>query len=152
MSKHIVSAKGGAMPAGGHTTRRAALGALAGALATPTITLFAAALPDPIFAAIERHKAAWAAVGAMTRAVDEVAAIREGREITQADWDASERGSAMEEHALNAILNTAPTTAPGMRAAIQYLVGYDDGRLPDNIGKFLVTLLKSPLFTADTRR
>jgi hypothetical protein len=116
------------------------------------MSVFAAALPDPIFAAIERHKPAWATVGALSPTVDDVAAMREGREITQADREASERASVMEEHALNALLNTTPTTAAGMRTAIQYLVGYDDGRLPDNIGRFMVTLLKSPLFTAHADR
>jgi hypothetical protein len=151
MSKRTVSAKGGAMPAEGHRTRRAALGALASALAIPKIGAMAA-LPDPIFAAIERHSAAWRAVERLSPAIDVVAAMREGREITQADWGASEHGSAMEEQALDTLLNTAPTTAAGVRAALQYLLGYDDGRLPDNIGQFLVTVLKSPLLIGDARR
>jgi hypothetical protein len=155
MSKRNVSAKGGAMPAEGPTTRRTALGVLAGAsaLAIPTMSLLAAAaLSDPIFAAIERHSAAWRVVERLSPTIDVVAAMREGREITQADCEASERGSAMEEQALNLLLNTAPTTAAGMRAAIQYLFCYDDGRLPDNIGQFLVTVLKSPLLIGDARR
>lgn len=151
MSKHIVSPKGGAMPAEGYKTRRAALGALASALVVPNVGAMPSSV-DPIFAAIERHRSTWAAVEAMAPIVDEVAAIREDREITQADWEASERGSAMEEQALNALLIIAPTTAAGMRAAIQCLVGYDDGRLPENIGQFLATLLKSPLFVGDARR
>jgi len=42
MSKRIVSAKGGAMSAEGQTTRRAALGALAGAgaISSPAIKLY----------------------------------------------------------------------------------------------------------------
>jgi hypothetical protein len=151
MSKRTVSAKGGAMAAGGHKTRRAALGALASALAIPKIAAMAA-LPDPIFAAIERHRSTWAAVEAMAPIVDEVAAMRKGRKVTQADWEASERASAMDEQALNLLLNTAPTTAAGMRAAIQYLFGYDDGRLPENIGQFLVSLLKSPFPIDDAGR
>jgi hypothetical protein len=60
MSNHTVSTKGGAMAAEGHKTRQAALRALAGAsaLALPTISAIADAPPDPIFVAIERHKAA----------------------------------------------------------------------------------------------
>ena len=81
------------MPVEGHTTRRAALGALASALVDPNVGTMPSSV-DRIFAAIERHKAAWAAVGAMTPAVDEVAAIREGREITQADWEAFEGANA----------------------------------------------------------
>jgi hypothetical protein len=60
MSNHAVSTKGGAMAAEGHKTRRSALRALAGAsaLAIPTISSIADAFSDPIFVAIERHKAA----------------------------------------------------------------------------------------------
>jgi hypothetical protein len=151
MSKRTVSAKGGAMPAGGHKTRRAALGALASALAIPRICA-TAALPDPIFVAIERHSAAWAIVATMAPAVDEVAAMRKGREVSQVDWDAYERASALDEAALDGLLTTPPTSFAGIRAAIEYLTGYDDGRLPDNIGQFLVSLLKSPLLVGDARR
>jgi hypothetical protein len=151
MSKRTVSAKGGATPAEGHRTRRAALGALASALAIPKIGAMAA-LPDPIFAAIERHSAAWAIVATMAPAVDEVAAMRKGREIAQVDWDAYERASALAEAALDSLLTMPPASFAGIRAAMEYLTGYDDGRLPDNIGQFLVTLLKSPLFVGDACR
>ncbi len=148
MSKRIVSAPGGAISAGGHATRRAALGALVGGAATvalPPISA-AAAPPDPILAAIERHRAAWAAVGALAPSVDDVAALRRGREITQVDWDGYERASAREQQALDELLTVAPATAAGLRAAVEHFVTFDDGRLPDDIGLFLATLLESPLF------
>ena len=74
MSNPTVSTKGGAMAAEGHKTRRAALRALAGAsaLALPTISAIADALPDPIFVAIERHKAACNASDATRFAMDDV--------------------------------------------------------------------------------
>jgi hypothetical protein len=75
MSKRYVSDEGGALPADGHKTRRAALGMLASALTIRKIGAMAAPA-DPIFAAIERHKAAWATVGALSPTVDEVAAMR----------------------------------------------------------------------------
>ncbi len=74
MSKRTASAKGGALPAEGHKSRRAALGVLAGALVIPQI----AATADPIFARIERHKVAWTAVGALSPDIDDVAAFEAG--------------------------------------------------------------------------
>ncbi len=145
MSKRTVSAKGGALPAEGYKTHRAALGALASALVIPKIAA-RAATADPIFAAIERHKTAWRAVGALSPSIDDVAAMRKGREVARAERDAYERASATEENALDELLTTTPETAAGMRATIAYLVSFDDGRLPDNLGLFLATLLKSPSF------
>jgi hypothetical protein len=147
MSKRTVSAKGGAMSAEGHTTRRAALGALASASALVIPKVAArAATADPVLAAIERHSAAWTVVGALSPSIDDVAAMRKGRQVARAEWDAYERASASEESALDDLLATTPATAVGMRAAIAYLVSFDDGRLPDNLGLFLATLLRSPLF------
>ena len=148
MSKRGVSAKGGAMPTEGQASRRAALGALVGAsaLALPTISAVADAAPDPTFTAIERHRLAWASIGALAPSVDEVAAKRRGRAVTQADWDGYERASAIERHALEELLSTPPSAAAGARAAIEHFLAFDDGRLPEDIGRFLATLLKSALF------
>src|ERR1700677_3718041 len=79
MSNHTVSTKGGAMAAEGHTTRRAALRALAGAsaVAIPTISAIADALSDPIFIAIERHRGAYKAREATSYAMDDVINTRE---------------------------------------------------------------------------
>jgi hypothetical protein len=145
MSKRTVSAKGGALAAEGDKTRRAALGALASALIIPKIDA-RAATADPIFAAIERHNVAWTAVGALSPSIDDVAAMRKGRDVSQSEWDAYERASATEENALSELLATTPATAVGMRAAIAYLVSFDDGYLSESARPFLVTLLKSPVF------
>jgi len=145
MSKRTVSAKGGVLPDGGHTTRRAALGALASALVIPKIAA-RAATADPIFAAIERHKIAWRAVGALSPTIDDVAAMRKGREVARTERDAYERASATEENALAELLTATPETAAGMRAAIAYLVSFDDGYLSESVRPFLTTLLKSPVF------
>ena len=74
MSKHTVSTEGGAIAAETHKTRRAALRALAGAsaLAVPVIAASSFMLPDPIFAAIERHKAAYEACEATSFAIDDL--------------------------------------------------------------------------------
>ena len=102
-------ADGGAMRANGHITRRhvltrlASAGALAVGTGAPT-----GASTDPIFAAIERHRAAWRASGDLCRAIDEVAAAHRGQRVGQADWDAFERASANAEQALEELLATPP--------------------------------------------
>jgi hypothetical protein len=129
MSKRTVSAEGEALPAEGHTTCRAALGALASALVIPKVAARAAAA-DPIFAAIERHKVAWKTVGALSPSIDEVAAMRTGRHVARAERDAYERASATEENALGELLATPPTTSAEMRKAIEYITGFEDGYCP----------------------
>ena len=112
MSKHTVSTKGGAMAAEGHKTRRAALRALVGAsaLAIPTISSIAAALADPIFAAIERHKAAYDAREAASFAMDDV--INTSREVSDAEWDAYERAHENEDAAFDELLTRARRKPP----------------------------------------
>ena len=92
MLNHIDSAEGGAMRANGHITRRHVLTRLAsaGALTVGNVGP-AVASTDPIIAAIERHKIAWSAVGALSPSIDEVAAARRGQKVAQADCDAFER-------------------------------------------------------------
>ena len=151
MSNHTVSAEGGAMAAEGHKTRRAALRALAGAmaLAIPTISAIADAPSDPIFVA-----SATRPPGELSRHCFPPSTLRRpcewGREVTQADLDAYERARALEDQSLDELLTTPPTTFAGMRSAIEYLVSFEDGSLSDTVRPFLVTLLKSPLF-ADLR-
>jgi hypothetical protein len=103
--------------------RRAALGALAGvpALALPAVGL-AASCHDPIFAAIERHRAAFAAYCASINPADEVLAAQEGREVTAEDEEALNVASDAEAEALSELVNTAPTTLAGLRAGITYVI------------------------------
>ncbi|SEE03664.1 Tat (twin-arginine translocation) pathway signal sequence [Rhizobiales bacterium GAS191] len=58
MPNITASATGGAMPAAAPTSRRGFLGALtaAPALAVPAVAMAAPGTPDPIFAAIEKHR------------------------------------------------------------------------------------------------
>jgi hypothetical protein len=171
MSKQTVSADGGAMPAKGLQTRRAALGALAcvpalailpaAALATPSTVEAVRSVADgwikgpvgadPIFAAIERHKATWTGYMDLSDRTDDVAAEEEGWRATQADREACDAASDAETECMDALLATVPMTAAGARAAIAYLVRFDDECMPDMSGRFLATLLKSPLLaeTAD---
>ena len=140
------SADGDARRAKGPITRRGVLMRLvsAGALATGNIGA-ADAPADPILAAIERHRAAWLAVGDLCRAIDDVAAARRGHKVTQGDLDAYERVSATSEHALEELLATPPESLEGLREAITYILGFDAGFFADLAGPFLATLLKSPI-------
>jgi hypothetical protein len=115
-------------------SRRAALaGALAAvpALAGAAAEFPAAALPmassaDPIFAAIERHKAAWRLFGETTMRTDQVRARQEGREVTEADETAYQVTMEAEDAAIDDIANCLPTTIAGVRALIEHAAAYAD--------------------------
>jgi len=149
MSNPTVSTKCGAMAAEGHKTRRAALRALFGAsaLAIPTIGAISDALSDPIFAAIERHRAACIARDATRFTMDDLINASE-REVSDAEWDAYERAHEDEDAAFDELLTRVPTTAAGMRAALAHFISFDDGRFSEKMRRFLATLAKSPLFSA----
>jgi hypothetical protein len=140
------SADGEATRAKGPVTRRGALMRLAsaGVLAAGNVGS-ALASADPILAAIERHRAAWLAVGDLCRAIDDVAGARRGQQVAQDDLEAYERASATAERALQELLATPPESLDGMRAAVIYILGFDAGFMTDLAGPFLATLLKSPI-------
>ncbi len=147
MSKHTVSTEGGAIAAETHKTRRAALRALAGAsaLAVPVIAASGFMLPDPVFAAIERHKAAYEACEATSFAIDDLINDPEGREVSEAEWDALERAHKNENTAFDELVTVTPETPAGMRAIIAHLIRIDDGRLSDKMRQLLSLLQKSSL-------
>jgi hypothetical protein len=131
------------------TTRRAIL---AGVAAVPALSLPAiAAVPDPIFAALDRCRAAWAADRAAMDATEVLEELlpdnvrtwrwRVGTPTMPTDpagddprWIAAESASALAdiEHcaATTALVSTRPTTLPGLAALINYVsdreaAGYD---------------------------
>lgn len=116
----------------------AVFGALTQASAVP-------ADADPIFAAIERHKAAERAFLVTCNLTDEVQAEREGRVVTDADEAAWDSARDVEEAALQALIETAPTSKAGARAAIEWLAHYDRGYAFRHVGQFAMTLLRSPV-------
>jgi hypothetical protein len=113
--------------------RRLLLGALtAGAAATVATlpTVAAAQKPDPVFALLEAHKAAWAR---LLRIED----------LTDYHETLEEAGRAVDV-ALNEITTTPPTTVAGMRAVMEYLVELDGHS--DYLPMLLrSSLLRSPL-------
>ena len=109
--------------------RRAIIGAIATAPAA-AIPMFApASETDPIFALIERHRRA-------ARAFEDAASMAD--EI-EADSSIDALGEA-ESAAMEALLSTAPRTAAGVRAALQYLADFDEDFLP----VFVKTLVAAP--------
>ena len=144
MSKPTVSAAGGAMPAEGHKSRRffLAAGSAGAALASLGAAVAMATPVDPIFAAIERHKAAW---GAFVETVDPLDNVEGEQEGTKEEAAYMEANDAADE-ALEAFLATPPTTLAGLRAALEYVVEVDSGCMPDNGGRIIAILLRSPVF------
>jgi len=101
---------------------------------------------DPIFAAIARHRAADAALGAASMRADDIAAKEEGREVTDADRAAHEAALAEDDAALEALLATDPTTLGGLRALVAHFVKTEGDLASDDPSyRCLETLLRSPL-------
>lgn len=126
------------------TTRRSFLSAAA---ATAVLPAGALAQTDPIFAAIERHRAAFKEFAAASLANDTVAAKKIGRQITQADNDRLDAAQDADLEAAELVASTAPTTMAGLAAALVWLLEYDHGCIPDTTIQFLETLATSPLIT-----
>ena len=123
------------------TSRRAVLASLA---AAPVAGLPALALsegaPDPIFAAIERHKVAWGVFNDGCSITDEVLAEQQGRIVTPEDEATWERISAAEIAAMNALAETPPQTVAGLLAALDYLRAFtDDVEDGSSLDRFIQT-------------
>jgi hypothetical protein len=140
MTKPTASAAGGAMPAEGHKTRRAALGALASVPALAVLPVIASSTPiDPVFAAIERHRALW----------DEflpTVGPQENADEGSAEVIAYMEANDAADEALDAFLTTIPTTLAGLRASLTYAVEIDRDCMLENSGRIAATLLRSPVF------
>jgi hypothetical protein len=115
----------------GHFFEVIASGKEVAAITAPALAILPAAFavpapPDPIFAAIERHKTARSFSRAESKAVDDYfIAWREKRPVslvTKADFDRSDAAAAgkIERAALEALHETVPQTLAGIRAFIQY--------------------------------
>lgn len=136
------------MTAQSETSRRLFLAAGSAATVFGALTQAVAQGPkdaDPIFAAIERHKAALSAFEATCDLTDEVRADEQGREVAEADSLQHEAAGDAEIEALEALIETLPATKAGARAAIEWLAYYDRGYALSHVGQFAMTLLRSPV-------
>lgn len=133
-------------------SRRAMLAGLAAApVAGLPAIIDAAAAGDPIFAAIDRHKAAWAEFSATCDLTDEVLAEHQGREITKADRAAYRAADRAEDEARDALVATVPTTKAGALAVMAWLHEFDTECEPGTTGKFVATLMRSPIFATEAQ-
>ena len=110
-------------------------------MADSTHTPIPSAIPDPIFAAIERHRAAFARLGELDKS--------HGRTAADEDIAVFERANAAEEEALSALLETVPTSIAGIIAALKYLLEFNDDDSGEAIGEFVRTLVQSPLLAEE---
>ena len=115
--------------------------AVFGALATA-----AAQEADPIYAAMERLKTTFQAFVDASDLTDDIAREQKGETVSEADKEIFEFAMAEWNEAEDAFIATIPTTLAGARAAIAYLVEYDKDCVPENSGRFLRTLVASPIF------
>jgi hypothetical protein len=97
---------------------------------------------DPTFAAIERHKVAFEALGEVALGVTATAAER----------DANRQACDALGAALDEFEATIPTTIAGLRAAIEYAVEIDRDCIPHVGGRIAAALLKSPVFASAAAR
>ena len=91
----------------------------------------APSVADPVFAAITRHRDAWAKY------------VELDNENPRND-DAHARARRKANAALARSLRTVPATLAGVRAAVAYFVEWDEGCIPDDSGEYLKTLAQSP--------
>jgi hypothetical protein len=93
--------------------------------------------PDPVLALVAKARAAWDRLGKV---------IEETKRCEGPLVDEANRG-------LNAILAELqampPTTLAGARAAIAWLVKYDEPNIPETSGEYMRTLIRSPIFAQE---
>ncbi|PWB90679.1 hypothetical protein C5688_09140 [Methylocystis sp. MitZ-2018] len=136
------------MTAQPQTSRRLFLAAGSAATVFGALSQAAGAAPtqgDPIFAALERHRAAERKFIRACDLTDQVRAEEEGRLVTEADEATWDSALEIEKAALQALVDTAPTSKAGARAAIEWLAYYERGCEPRHAGQFAMTLLRSPV-------
>lgn len=134
------------MTAQSHTSRRLFLAAGSASAVFGALTQAVAQSPkdaDPIFAAIERHKAAEARYCAACAITDEVAAQNEDRVVTAEDHAEFTAAQINSDDALHAFLSAPPMTVAGVRAFLRHCI--DEEPIEQFVGEALETLLCSPI-------
>jgi hypothetical protein len=132
---------------------RAAAAALSGAALGGTAANAAAKAPsepDPVFAAIARHRSAWKAFSDTCNTVDEVYAAEHCRQVTAADEAAHESASEAEQKASYEAFTTPATTIAGMRTQLEYAIELEVDFADPYIWQLLsYALLASPVLDGD---
>ena len=105
-------------------------------------------LHDPIFPAIERHKMLHQRFEDICRRTDEAVAEQEGRVVTDEDRSEWKFADRIEQDALQALVETKPKTAAGVKAAVEYLSQVESGGESGLLAKFAMTLVGCELLEA----
>jgi hypothetical protein len=103
---------------------------------------------DPIFPAIDHHKMLHRRFEDICRRTDEAAARQEGRVVTDDDRLEWKCGDRNEQDALQALVETKPKTAAGVKAAVEYLSQVESGGESGLLAKFAMTLVGCELLEA----
>jgi hypothetical protein len=100
--------------------------------------------PDPIIAAIERHRLARITLSRATRRVEEALAFADGRKVTAEHKGALRAASEDERLAFAEIKANPPRTNEGLAVFAAYIAEVDDRAMKDALFR---VLMRSPLLT-----
>lgn len=127
-----------------HTRRSVLAGAAAATIPTAAIASVTSAVPDPIFAAIERHRALY-----LKRLVT---SNKYCDFDDEKDWAADTASRQAVKAAGRAIIETTPTTMAGVLALLDYVREFNTGglALPDDAWNWHSTANDWPQFDDDT--
>jgi hypothetical protein len=95
---------------------------------------------DPVLAIVAKLRTAWHRLGKVIEETEQC----EGPLVDEVN-DALDSAKAE-------LLETPPTTLAGARAAIAWLVEYDEPNIPETSGEYLRTLIRSPIFAQEEAR
>jgi hypothetical protein len=79
-------------------------------------------------------------------------AREQGRTVTPADVEAKERADRALDDAMDAFKLTQPVSMAGLKAAIAYLIEWDERQMGDDARVGIQALLRTPLFEVKPRK
>jgi len=121
-------------------SRRAILKGLPVAAAAICAVLPAMSETDPIFAAIKKHREAYAAWSISCDAHDDIGSTEAEKAAHQATIQAG-------RVAYDQLIETPATTVAGLLTVIAWLAEFDEGCVPDTCGAWLEAFAKSEAFS-----
>jgi hypothetical protein len=95
------------------------------------------AKPDPVLAIVAKLRATWHRLGKVIE------------ETNLCEGPLFDEVQGVLDAAKAELLETPPTTLAGARAAIAWLVEYDEPNIPETSGEYMRTLIRSPIFAQE---
>jgi hypothetical protein len=95
---------------------------------------------DPVLAIVAKLRAAWHRLGKIIE------------ETERCDGPLIDEVNRVLDAAKAELLETHPTTLAGARAAMAWLVEYDEPNIPKTSGEYMRTLIRSPIFAQEEAR